>query len=370
MLYKDRIREKEFLKLARERGICLSIFLPTTPITQDAQANRITLKNLAKRALEQAQTIADKRQTWPMEEYLEALQEDDGFWEFQANGLAVLVTPESIRTYRLAHSVEEAAEVSDRFHLKPLVPSLQPKAAYVLALSQKSVALYEFTAAQQLEPVDVPDLPTDFSDATKRTLQRDRAPARRLQGDEGAKVLQTQFLRAVEKAVRPVVSGSNMPLILATTANLQALYRSVNSYDLLAAQSVDSSVEKMPEEELKQAVIPLVAELRQARIQRWVDLYRQREAESRASTDLATIAKVATQGQVSDLLVDADAVRYGTISEQGEITTADQRSAESYDLIDEIMDRVMENGGDVLAIRKDDDAPAELLPIAAVLRWA
>ena len=370
MLYKDRIREKEFLKLARERGVCLSIFLPATPVTQDAQANRITLKNLARQALDQAQSIADKRQIWPMAEYLEALQEDDGFWEFQANGLAVLVTPESIRTYRLAHTVEEAAEVSDRFYLKPLVPSLQPKAAYVLAISQKSVTLYEFTAAQQLDPVDVPDLPADFSDATKRTLQRDRAPAGRLQGDEGAKVLQTQFLRAVEKAVRPVVSGSNMPLILATTANLQAIYRSVNNYDLLADQSVDSSVEKMPVEELKQAIVPLVAELRQARIQRWVDSYRQRAAESRASTDLATIAKAATHGQISDLLVDADAVRYGTISEQGEITTVEQRGAESYDLIDEIMDRVMENGGEVLAVRKDGEAPAELMPMAAILRWA
>lgn len=369
MLYKDRIREKEFLKLARERGVCLSIFLPTTPLTQDAQANRIALKNLAKQALEQAQTIADKRQIWPMAEYLEALQEDDGFWEFQANGLAVLVTPESIRTYRLAHSVEEAAEVSDRFHLKPLLPSLQPKAAYVLAISQKAVTLYEFTAAQQLEPVDVPDLPADFSDATKRTLQRDRAPAGRLQGDEGTKVLQTQFLRAVEKAVRPVVNGSNMPLILATTATLQAIYRSVNNYDLLADQSVDSSVEKMPLEDLKQAVIPRVAELRQARIQRWVDLYRQRKSESRVSTDLATIAKMATHGQISDLLVDADAVRYGTISEQGEITLTEQRGAESYDLIDEIMDRVMENGGEVLAVRQDDEAPADLMPMAAVLRW-
>ena len=370
MLYKDRIREKEWLKLAEQRGVCVSIFLPTTPLSQDAQASRITLKNMAKQALEQAQAIADKRQIWPMEAHLEDLQDDEDFWRFQANGLAVFVTPDSIRTYRLAHSVEEVAEVSDRFYLKPLLPSLRPKAAYVLAISQKSVTLYEFTAAQQLEPVNVPELPADFSDATGRTLQRDRAPARKLQGDEGAKVLQTQFLRAVEKAVRPVVSGSDMPLILATTANLQALYRTVNGYDLLADQSIDGSVENMPEEDLKQAVIPLVQELRHARIQRWVELYQQRRGESRTSTDLAAIAKLATYGQVSDLLVDADVVRYGTVSEQGQLTTTNQRSAESYDLIDEIATRVMMSGGEVLAVRKDDESPDELMPMAAILRWA
>ena len=103
------------------------------------------MKNLAKDGLEQARAIADKRQIAAMEELLEALREDDEFWKFQAHGLAVFVTPDSIRTYRLAHAVEEAAEVSDRFHLKPLVPALHPRAAYVLAISQKSVHLYELS---------------------------------------------------------------------------------------------------------------------------------------------------------------------------------------------------------------------------------
>ena len=124
MLYKDTIREKQFLKLADQRGICISIFLPTTPLTQDAQADRIVLKNLTKDAMEQAEAIADKQQIQAMTGYLEELQEDDEFWEFQANGLGILVTPESIKTYRLAYAVEEAAEVSHRFYLKPSMSAL------------------------------------------------------------------------------------------------------------------------------------------------------------------------------------------------------------------------------------------------------
>lgn len=370
MLYKDTIREKQFLKLASQRGICVSIFLPTTPLTQDAQSDRIVLKNLTKEATEQAEAIADKRQIQAMTSYLEELQEDDEFWKFQANGLAILVTPESIQTYRLAYPVAQATEVSDRFYLKPLMSALQPMSAYVLAISQKSVKLYEFTAAQQLESLDVADLPADFSEVTKRTLQRDRAPSGKLQGDEGAEILQRQFLRAVEKAVRPVVSGSNMPLILATTQEFQAMYRSLNSYDMLADKGVDGSVEGLPEEEIRQAIPEIVNQLRQERIQQWVDLYYQRQSESRAIADLATIAKLTIRGQVSHLLVESDTVQYGTLSDMGEITTSNTRSAETYDVVDEIVVRVIENGGEVLGVQRTENAPEELMPMAAVLRWA
>jgi len=370
MLYKDTIREKQFLKLAAQRGVCVSVFLPTTPLTQDAQADRIVLKNLTKEAMEQAEAIADKRQIQAMTGYLEELQEDDEFWEFQANGLGILVTPESIKTYRLAYAVEEAAEAGNRFYLKPLMSALQPMSAYVLAISQKSVKLYEFTAAQELEPLDVSDLPADFSEVTKRTLQRDRAPAGRLQGDEGAEILQRQFLRAVEKAVRPVVSGSNMPLILATTQEFQAMYRSLNGYDMLADKGADGSPQGLPEEEIRQAIPPIVRELRQERIQHWCDLYYQRQSESRAIADLAMIAKFATRGQVSHLLVEVDFVQYGTLSDTGEMTLSDTPSAETYDVINEIVIRVIENGGEFLGVLTEADAPKELMPMAAVLRWA
>ncbi len=370
MLHKDTIREKQLLKLADQRGVCISIFLPTTPLTQDAQADRIVLKNLTKDAMEQAEAIADKQQIQAMTGYLEELQEDDEFWKFQANGLGILVTPESIKTYRLAYAVEEAAEVSNRFYLKPLMSALQPMLAYVLAISQKSVKLYEFTAAQELESLDVSDLPADFSEVTKRTLQRDRAPVGKLQGDEGAKILQRQFLGAVERAVRPVVSGSNMPLILATTQEFQAMYRSLNSYDMLADKGVDGSPEGLPEEEIRQAIPPIIKELRQERIQQWFDLYYQRQSESRSIADLSMIAKLATRGQVSHLLVEVDAVQYGTLSDTGEITPSDTRSAETYDVINETVIRVIENGGEVLGVLTEADAPKELMPMAAVLRWA
>lgn len=54
MLYVDIPIPDDIAALAAARGdACVSIYLRTTPLTQQAQADRIELKNLAKRAIEQ-----------------------------------------------------------------------------------------------------------------------------------------------------------------------------------------------------------------------------------------------------------------------------------------------------------------------------
>ena len=42
----------------------------------------------------------------------------------QAHSLAVLATPDSVRTFRLATAITDMVEVSDRFHLKPLLRAI------------------------------------------------------------------------------------------------------------------------------------------------------------------------------------------------------------------------------------------------------
>lgn len=372
MLYNDPITAEDFLALCQERELCVSIYLPTTPVTQDTQADRTNLRNLINEATQQLEAVAHKKEIAAIEENLLDLLDDDEFWIHQAHGLGILATPERLLTYRLIYPVASLAEVSDRFHLKPLIPAFQPKAAFVLGISQKTVTLYEFTPSQELIPVNISDLPKDFSSVTQRTLQRDAAPSGRLQGGEGKKILQRQFMRAIEQAMRPVVRGSRVPLILATTTELQALYRSVNTYPLLAETAITTSVENLPLTELTTAAQPIVQELRHQRLEAWHQEYLQRSQGSRASTDLATIAKLASRGQVDKLLVDTDSTQYGTLNEEtGSLTLAESRSAASYEVIDEIISRVLLNGGEVLGVRQDDDPEVkELLPIAAILRWA
>jgi len=60
-------------------------------------------------------------------------------------------------------------------------------------------------------------------------------PSGRIQATEGQNGLLRQFARQVDKALRPVVTGSGLPLVLAAAEPLASTYRSVNSYPHLAA---------------------------------------------------------------------------------------------------------------------------------------
>ncbi len=144
MLYVDIPTSVDISALASYRGnICVSIYLRTTPVTQEAQADRIALKNLAKDAIQQLRAIrTDKRRLALIAEQFDDLIDDDHFWRFQAHSLVLFATPENLRTFRVPNALETMVSVSDRFHLKPLLRTISfPHTCYVLALAQRSVRL-------------------------------------------------------------------------------------------------------------------------------------------------------------------------------------------------------------------------------------
>src|SRR5690554_7432179 len=114
-------REIGDLSLVRSDA-CISIYLPTTPLTQDIEKSRVSLGNLVKEAVEQLEDMGlEKRRIWPIQEQFDVLLADHEFWTHQANSLAILATPDSLRTYRMANKLKAIVEVSDRYHLKPLL---------------------------------------------------------------------------------------------------------------------------------------------------------------------------------------------------------------------------------------------------------
>lgn len=89
MLYVDIPTSDDIAALISNRGdLCASIYLPTTPITQETRGDRIELKNLAKEAIEQIHSVGgDRRRAALIAEQLDDLVDDDEFWRFQAHSL-------------------------------------------------------------------------------------------------------------------------------------------------------------------------------------------------------------------------------------------------------------------------------------------
>jgi hypothetical protein len=355
--------------LATREPHCVSAYLPTSPITQDAQADRIELKNLVAEASGQMEaTTEDRRAVSGVRESLYALVDDDDFWREQARSLAVFASPGGVRTFRLPNRLHSIVEVGDRFYVKPLLRAITfPQAAFVLALAAGSVRLVEVTREGPPFAVDVPGLPSDAASAAGKASIADRSPVRRIQGSEGRKVRLRQFGRKVDRALRGVLTGLELPLILAATEPMESIYRSVSTYPHLVEPVIGGSAENASEQDLAAAARGVLDEVYASELSAIRDRFERRFEQDRASTDVAAVARAATQGAVDTVLVDIDVKVPGRLDEEtGAVELAGDDTA-SYGVVDEIARRVLLSGGRVLAVRATDVPGGG--PVAAIFRY-
>ncbi len=370
MLYVDIPTSADLKALASHRGdICVSIYLPTTPVSRETPADRIELKNLAKQAAQQLEAVgADKRRLAALAEHLDDLVDDDEFWRFQARSLAILATPDNIRTFRVPNTLSAMVEVSDRFHLKPLLRAVTfANACYVLALAERGVRLVEVSADLPAVTIKVDGMPKDAADAVRRATVNDRSPSGRIQGSEGEKVLLRQFARKVDGALRVLLAGSDIPLVLAAVQPLDAIYRSVNTYSHLVSTTIAGSPGELTDAQLAERTRPVLDGLHRDEIASFASLFESRNKHGQATADIAQAARAATYGAVEIMLMDIDEVVAGTIDESGRVTFAEREGAHSYGVVDEIARRVIMAGGRALGVRKADIPGGTSL--AAILRY-
>jgi hypothetical protein len=342
----------------------VSIYVPTSPLTQEAQASRIEFKNLWRVAAGQlGDSGCTTRDLAEMEEEAADLIDDDAFWEVQANTLAVFLTPEHMLTYRLPSRLQPVVEVADRYYVKPLLRAVTvPQSAFVLALAQGGVRLVEVSADLPAFTVDVPGMPTDVASSAGKSSIADRAPVGRIQGSEGQKVRMRQYARRIDGALRDTLTGRTQPLILASAEPLASIYRSVNTYAHLAEETIEGNPEKLTDADLAQAARGVIDRINEAHLRSLMTKFGAHKAQGRGTADIAEAARAATLGAIAELVVDIDANVPGTIDpDSGAVSLAAEGSAATYGVIDEIIRRAMATGARVIATR------AENLPAGAAM---
>lgn len=370
MLYVDIPTSADIAALTAYRGdLCASVYLPTTPVTQETRGDRIELKNLSKAVVDQIHAAGgNNRRAAMIAEQLDDLVDDDEFWRFQAHTLAVFATPENLLTFRLPNALTRIFSVSDRFYVKPLLRAVSfPNACHVLALAQRSVRLVEVSADLPATSIQVEAMPEDAGRAVRGTGEISYWPSGRIQGAEGQKVLLRQFARKVDQALRPLLGRSGLPLILAAAEPLTSIFRSVNTYVELAKMGIEGSPEGLTNAQLAERARPILDGLYRDELAAWRTLFQERENQGRATTDVAQAARAATFGAIETMLVDIDQAVPGQIDQQGKVTFAERQDEDGHDVIDEIAARVLTSDGRVIGVRKAD-IPHEK-SLAAILRY-
>jgi hypothetical protein len=391
MLHIDIPTMEEFKALAQVKGeTCVSLYLPTSPLAQDVRANRIAFKDLAGEALSQLREAgADKEKIAALEQRFDHLAGDDHdvqdedkirkrqrarpdeietFWHAQANGLAVLATASTMRTFRLPDAPKPLAEVADRLHLTPLIRAMtSPHDAFVLALAEESVRLIHAFANYPPVRLQVPDLPKNAEEATRRPSIHVRAPRRRLQNLEGEKVLLHKYVARVAQAIQGALTGLNTPLVLAAAEPIASIFRSLNTYPRLADEVIEGNPDLVTDAELEDAAIPILDHIYSRELKAAIALYDELKPE-RATTDISFAAHAATAGAIDQLLVDLDAVVPGLVSDvDGSVTYAASDDAETYSVVDEVARRALFTGARVMGARSEE--LPDRAALAAILRY-
>jgi Bacterial archaeo-eukaryotic release factor family 11 len=391
MLHIDIPTLPEFKLLAAIKGdICVSLYVPTLPLRERERQNRIALKDLAARALAQLREAGvDPRRMAPLEERFRHLARDDqdhtdddkirklqnkkpdpidDFWKYQGHGLAVLATPQMMRTFRLPYHPKPLAEVADRFHLTPLIRAMtSPQDVFVLALAEKGVRLLHVFVNLPPQKIHVPDLPENAEQVARRASIRERNQKGHLQGSEAAKFLLHKFARQVDHALHNTLAARSAPLVLAADEPLASIYRSANTYPALLDETIPGNPDLMSDAQLGDAVLPILDRLYERELRRALARYAELKP-LRATTDVSYAAHAATAGAIEELLVDLDAVIPGIVSEvDGSVTYASSDNAEVYSVVDEIARRALYTGARVLAARREN--LPQRAAIVAILRY-
>lgn len=370
MLYVDIPTRSEFSALAGARAdACVSIYLKTTPVTQEIAAARIEFGNLVREAQRQLEEAGfDKRRLAALSEQLGDLAADDGFWRLQANSLAVFATPDTVRTYRLANDLVSMVQVADRFHLKPLFRAVTfPHSAFILALSENAVRLIEMHADLPPATVKVPGLPKDAASSVGKSTLNDRTYGGRIHASEGQNVRFQQYVRQIDAALRPILAGRETPLILAATDRLASVFPKINSYPHLLGATIADSPDRLTDAELAGRARPILDEAYARELDGIRSLFDKRAGERRATTDISDAARTATFGGIDILLVDIDSVVPGFVDdESGAVEFVEKDDAAAYGVVDEIAARAFASGAKVLGVRRADIPGGKEL--AAILR--
>ena len=356
---------------------CLSLYQPTHRHHPDNEQDPIRFRNLLRVLEESLRQKYSTRDVRPLLEPFQKLTNDRNFWNHTLDGLAVLGAPDLFRVYRLQRPVPELAIVADSFHIKPLLRILQSADGYhVLGLSRQKLTLFEGNrdALDEVElPPAVPQTIGDVAGLDPKERHREVWTTEVRGGQDSKSDIvdndTERFFRAVDRAILEHYSRpAKLPLMLAALPEHHSFFHRISRNPFLMAEGIDTYPDALTAEALRQRAWQVMEPHYLDRLAGLVEMFEAARTHELGDDDLEKVARSAVMGRVSTLLIDADRHVPGRMdATTGEIEFDDLAHQETDDLLDDLGELVLRNGGDVVIV------PVERMPtrtgIAAIYRF-
>ncbi len=339
--------------IAPQTPPCVSLYQPTHRHHPENAQDPIRFGNLLREISRSLHATHPDADVAALLAPLEALADDDAFWNHRTDGLAVLASASTFEVISLQRPVHELAIVADSFHTKPLLRILQSSDRFhLLWVSRHEARLFEGNR-DALDEIVLGGEPDERPDAEGEQIDADTE----------------RFFRTIDRRVLETHSRpAGLPLMLATLGEHQTMFRSVSKNPFLIPEGIAMNVDALEIDALRAMAWQHMEPVYLARLAKLVDAYHTASANQLASDDLQAVALAAMAGRVGTLLVEADREIPGRIdAATGAAVQADLSEATVDDLLDDVAEAVLRTQGEVIIV------PAERMPtksgLAATYRF-
>lgn len=353
--------------LSKDDGPFISIYLPTTRYSTGANENSILFKNLVRKVeaeIKEYKNYGDFKKTL---KELNNLANDNDFWNYQLDSLAVLADKKDMYLYKLQRNLDSFYQVSDSFYIKPLLNAYQVNDNYrVLALDKKEFKLYEgnrFAVREVIIPEDedftVSDIYEDEQrehNVTAQTLGS-RGDTLYRGGSETAnekdKNDTVRFFRMVDRYIdNNYFKDIKVPLILLSLPEHTKLFKSISHNNNLLTESIRKNPASMNLDEIRAEAWKILKPDYMDEISSIKNNYEINKNTELSSSDLNEISIAAFQGRIYSMLIKRDLIINGEINKENGFINIDKNI--NNDILNDIAILALKNKSKVLIVPDEE----------------
>jgi hypothetical protein len=330
----DLLTRTELEQLMRkDQHWCVSIYIPTHRTGTDAQQDPLRLRNQLREAEKRLSARGvSRRDVQKMLEPASKLLQEHNFWQHQSDGLAIFLSANGVRRYRLPLYFEELVVVGNHFHITPLLPLFTCDGQFfILALSQNKVRLLNGTR-DSVSEVDIGQVGGSLAEAIpsadhQMSLQLHTSGSTggmsgsgsvtfHGQGggsDESGKNELLRYFRLISDGLTEFLKEDRRPLVLAGVEFLLPIYKEANTYPNLIDTVIKGNPDLLSADELHKSAWDILEPFFQAAQEEAIAHYQQLagQVSARVADTLEEILPAAYHGQVETLFVATEMQQWG-----------------------------------------------------------
>ena len=360
--------------------ITLAMGLHATTLTNDK--DRIQFENLVNQARKELKD-SDLEEKEQLLDQLDVVDRDRDLLVQFLGSLVVYITSDDIYFYHLAIQVNDRVQISELPYVLPLASNYQYTRHYhLLVLNRESIRLFEGYSGHIEElPIDeIEDAPVDLETAlgTEReagnlnfgSYNRGTQPGtgQFFHGHHEASaekdIDRENYFRIVDKFVYDHYSNEEqIPLIVYTVEENQAVFRELSSNEYLADTGINGSAANMNKNEIQERAVETIDEIVAYQRNGLLDRLNETSPENRIENIPDDLTVASLQGQIETLYLEKDFEIPGTITAEGRYDREDDKN----DFVQQVVQNVLRADGAVYIL--DANETPEGVPIAAILRY-